>query len=120
MRFLMLVHEEPGHDAGPPPASLIDAVESLRADTSLGRWLDDGGLAPVAEALWVRTEDGRAAVLDGPFAESKEVIGGFFVVEAASRDDMTRWVEQFIGLHARHWPELAYTAQVRQIAGAEA
>jgi hypothetical protein len=116
MRYLMLVQEEPGHDAGAPPAALIEAVGELRADTSLGRWLDDGGLMPSDDAVWVRTEGGRATVLDGPFAESKEVVGGFFVIESASRDDMTRWVEQFIDLHARHWPELSYTAQVRQIA----
>jgi hypothetical protein len=108
MRFLMLIHEEPGHDAGMPPAALIAAVEDLRADTTHGRWLDDGGLAPAADAIWVRTAGGTASVLDGPFAESKE---------SPSVGDMTRWVERFIGLHAEHWPELSYTAEVRQIAG---
>jgi hypothetical protein len=115
MRYLMLIQEQPGHDAGAPPAALYDAVKALRADTTLGRWLDDGGLASPEDALWVRTADGRSTTLDGPFAETKEVIGGFFVIESPSREAMTQWVEAFTALHARHWPEMSYTAQVRQI-----
>jgi hypothetical protein len=115
MRFLMLIHEAPSVDAGPPPVALIEAVGAFRADTTHGEWLDDGGLAPVADALRVRTDHGRATVLDGPFAEAKEVIGGFFVIESPSADSMVLWAKAFTDLHAEHWPELSYTAEIRQI-----
>ncbi|MET0766110.1 MAG: YciI family protein [Aeromicrobium sp.] len=116
MRFLLLVHVDESVDAGGPPDALFRAVETFRADTTHGRWVDDGGLTPSSEALWVRTDGGQATVLDGPFTETKEVIGGFFVIESPSADDMRQWTRQFVELHAEHWPALAFTAQVRQIA----
>lgn len=120
MRFLVLIHEDAGAaDAGPPPAPLIEAVQGFRADTTHGRWLDDGGLAPPAEAMWLRTRDGRRSVVDGPFAEAKEVVGGFFVVESESASAMTRWIEAFLDLHGTHWPALSFAAEVRRIAGPE-
>jgi hypothetical protein len=115
MRFLVLIHEDDTTDAGPPPAALIEAVGAFRDDPTHGRWLDDGGLTPPTDALWVRTERGAVSVLDGPFAEAKEVVGGFFVVESASADDMRQWAQSFIDLHAEHWPALSFTAEVRQI-----
>lgn len=116
MRFLMLIHEDDtAGDVGAPPASLIEAVEALRADTTDGRWLDDGGLSSPDDALWLRTQGGRSTRLDGPFAEATEVIGGFFVVESPSVEAMRRWATTFVDLHSEHWPALSYTAEVRQI-----
>jgi hypothetical protein len=117
MRFLMLIHETGSAGSGEPPAALIEAVDAYRADTTHGRWADDGGLAPREDALWISTDAGRVTQLDGPYAEAKEVIGGFFLIESPSPDDMTTWVRGFADLHAEHWPELSYVAEVRQIAG---
>lgn len=111
----MLIHVDESTDAGPPPPALVDAVDRSRADTSHGRLLDDGGLAPTAEGLRIATRGGRVSVLDGPFAEAKEVVGGFFLVESPTSDDMATWARQFVDLHAEHWPGLAYTAEVRQV-----
>ncbi len=115
MRFLVLIHDETDGSAGEPPAALLDAVGSFRAEAADGRWLDDGGLAPASDAVLVRADGGRTTVHDGPFAEAKEVIGGFFVVESPSPSAMARWTETFVGLHATHWPALSFTAEVRQI-----
>lgn len=116
MRFLMLIHVDETSDAGAPPDSLIAAMNELRADTTQGRILDDGGLTPSADALRVQTDAGRTTVLDGPFAEAKEVVGGFFVVESPSADAMATWTRSFVELHSAHWPGLSYVAEVRQIA----
>ena len=117
MRFLVLIHEDvDAPDAGPPPSSLLDAIGAFRDDTTHGRWLDDGGLMSPADALRLRLSNGRSSVIDGPYAEAKEVIGGFFVVESSSPDDMARWAQAFVDLHGTHWPQLSFTAEVRQIA----
>jgi hypothetical protein len=71
---------------------------------------------PTADGLRIRTSAGSVTELDGPFAEAKEVVGGFFVVESPSADAMATWARSFVDLHAQHWPELSYTAEVRQIA----
>ncbi|MET0447083.1 MAG: YciI family protein [Aeromicrobium sp.] len=116
MRFLVLVHlDESAGEAGPPSASMLEAMTAFRADTTHGTFLDDGGLLPPPAAVRVRTSGGTTTVLDGPFAESKEVIGGFFVVESPSTDDVAIWSEGFVALHAEHWPALTFTAEVRQI-----
>lgn len=116
MRFLMLIHADETNAAGAPPDSLISAMDDFRADTIHGRIVDDGGLAPSASAVRVRSDAGRVSVLDGPYAESKEVIGGFFVVESQTAEDMATWARAFVELHAAHWPALSYVAEVREIA----
>ena len=70
MRFLVLIHDEGDDSAGPPPVALLDAVGDFRAETTHGRWVDDGGLAPPADAVVVRSAGGRTTVNDGPFAEA--------------------------------------------------
>lgn len=116
MRFLLLVHDPGEGDAGGPPASLFEAMTELRADTTDGEIVGDGGLLPREPGALVRTEGGRVSVLDGPFAEAKEVIGGFFIVESPSPEAMARWTRAFVEMHAVHWSGLAFTAEVRQIA----
>jgi hypothetical protein len=116
MRFLMLIHLDEDESEGAPPASLIEAVEAFRTDTSAGRIVDDGGLMPHATGLQVRSDGGRVSVTDGPFAEAKEVVGGFFVVESPSAESMAGWARDFVQLHAEHWPSVSFVAEVRQIA----
>lgn len=116
MRFLMLIRADENAPSGPPPDALLTAMSAFRADTTHGTLLDDGGLHPAADGLLLTTQDGRVTVVDGPFAESKEVVGGFFLVESPSSDDMAAWATAFTRMHAEHWPGLSYVAEVRQIA----
>jgi hypothetical protein len=116
MRFLMLIHLDDADSGGAPPASMIEAVEAFREDTSAGRIVDDGGLLPPSTGLLVRTGSGQVSVMDGPFAETKELIGGFFVVESPSAESMEGWARGFVQLHAEHWPVLSFVAEIRQIA----
>ena len=62
-------------------------VDSLRAR---GRLIDTQPLQSAATAATVRVRNGKVAVTDGPFAETKEQIGGFFLIEADSLDDAVR------------------------------
>jgi len=78
MRYLFLVREPDVPDRGPTP-DIDDWVRRHDADGS--RVLGER-LRPAADVREVRVQDGSAVVTDGPFSESKEVIGGFDVVEA--------------------------------------
>ena len=64
----------------------MEAMHKL-ADREIkaGRMLDNGGLMPVAMGAQVRVTDGKLTVLDGPFVEAKEVIGGYAVFELRGR-----------------------------------
>jgi hypothetical protein len=65
----------------------LDYVESLRTS---GHLVDAQPLQSATRAVTVRVRDGNRSVTDGPFAETKEQIGGFFLIEAADQDEAVR------------------------------
>jgi hypothetical protein len=93
-QYMLAVHHSP--DAPPPPPEemqkafrQVDEVnEELRA---AGAWVFGGGLHPPNIATVVRVEDGEAIMTDGPFAETKEQLGGFWVIEAPDLDAALAW-----------------------------
>ncbi len=118
MRFMMLVkHTE---NSGPPPKELIDAIAILREEaTKDGTMLGNGGLAPTAQSTRVRLSKGRLTVTDGPFAEAKEVIGGYAQFELKSKEEAIQGAVRFMELHKKYWPEWEGETEIRQIFGPE-
>jgi hypothetical protein len=118
MRFMNLVSCP--ENLGPPPQSFLDAMNRAAEDaTRAGTLLDTGGLAPVARSTRVRVSGGKLAVMDGPFAEGKEVVGGYGVVEAASREEAVEGAVWLMNMHLQHWPGWEGEVEVRQILGPE-
>jgi hypothetical protein len=85
-------------------------VERSRQDGSL---VDTGGLLPSKDGVRVRLANGKITVTDGPFSESKEVIGGWAILEAATKEDVIRMATEFMELHRRHWPGFEGESEVR-------
>ena len=86
MEFMILFVDRKGAPAG-EPAGMAE-LEKLAGDLASRGTLRRGApLRPEAEGARIRVRDGRAFVSDGPFAEAKEVIGGFWIVEAAGREE---------------------------------
>jgi hypothetical protein len=90
MRYLLLIYGEP--PAGPPTADEWAAM--MTEYSAYSRWLRDQGwyeggeaLADATSATTVAVRDGRRTVTDGPFAETKEHLGGYYLIEAPSLDD---------------------------------
>jgi hypothetical protein len=91
VKFLVMIYPNPELLASMPEArfsatmrSCLEHADNLRRD---GRLLDTQMLQPAHTAKSLRTKDGKVTVVDGPFAETKEVLGGFNVIEAASIDE---------------------------------
>jgi hypothetical protein len=61
---------------------------------SAGAWVFGAGLHPASSATVVRSQDGQVSMTDGPYAESKEQMGGFWVIEAADLDAALDWASQ--------------------------
>ena len=102
--------------SGPPPNALMDAIGKMaEGATEAGRMIQSGGLAPTAMSSRVRLSRGRLTTTDGPFAESKEVIGGFAVFEFKSREEAIESAVNFMELHKQHWPGWDGETEVRQI-----
>jgi hypothetical protein len=101
MRFMMIVKANPSYEAGQPPnPALIAAVGELSQKlTKAGVMLQSGGLLPSSQGARVRVSGGKMTVTDGPFAETKELIGGFAILEAASKEEAVRLGKEFMQLH---------------------
>lgn len=114
MRFMMMVrHKEM---QGPPPKELMDAISKL-ADEAVksNSMIANGGLAPLAASTRVRLSQGKVTALDGPFAEAKEVVGGFAIFELKSKQEAIDSAVEFMELHRKHWPEWEGETEVRQV-----
>jgi hypothetical protein len=103
MRFMLMVKADQDYEAGrPPKPELIDAIGQLSEQMiQAGVLIETGGLLPSTCGARVRVSGGKLSVTDGPFAETKELVGGYAVVEAASCDEAIALGRQFMDLHAR-------------------
>lgn len=114
MRFFTFIKGK--ETDGPPPAGLMQAMEKFIArNLADGTLVQTGGLAPTARGTRIRISKGKMSVTDGPFAEAKEVIGGYAILESKSEEDALRVAKEFMQLHVDHWPEWEGESEVRQI-----
>ena len=114
MKFMTIVK---GHEAaGFPPQKLIDEIEKLRAEAEKdGTFIDTGGLLPSSAGASVRLAKGKITVTDGPFAESKELIGGYAIFNLKSQKEAIDAAVRFMELHKKFWPEWEGETEVRQM-----
>jgi len=116
MRFMYIV-TSPQQASGPTPA-LLEAMHKL-ADREIkaGRMLDNGGLTPVSMGAQVRIADGKLSVIDGPFVEAKEVVGGYAIFELRDKEEAVAMAKEFMQLHLDHMPGWEGTCELRSFAG---
>lgn len=116
MKYLTFLRSAESYRANPPPAALMEAMERFVAKSRKeGSLVDTGGLLPSEHGARVRLEDGKITVTDGPFAETKEVIGGFAVISAETKADAIRVATEFMELHRAHWPGFEGESEIRPI-----
>jgi hypothetical protein len=118
MKFMMLVkHAE---NSGPPPKALMDAIAKLAEEAvKAGRMIGSGGLAPMSQSVRVRLAGGKVTVIDGPFTETKEVVGGYAQFEYTSKAEAVEGAKKFMELHKTHWPGWEGETEIRQMLGPE-
>src|SRR5260370_333767 len=80
-----------------------------------GSLIQTGGLSASPTGTRVRISGGKLTVTDGPLAEAKEVVGGYAVLEAQSRDEALEAVRAFLRLHQQHWPAWEGECEIRQL-----
>jgi hypothetical protein len=93
-QYLLAVYHSP--DAPPPPPEemqkAFDQVDAFNAELqAAGAWVFGGGLHPPDIATVVRVADGETITTDGPFAETKEQLGGFWIITAPDLDAALEW-----------------------------
>jgi hypothetical protein len=115
MRYMFIVKGSENFAAsGPPPAALIEAIEKLGEEAArTGRMVSFGGLKPTSSGARMRITDGKIVTTDGPFTESKEVIGGFSIFNLASKEEALEEARRFTELHRVHWPHWEGEIEIR-------
>jgi hypothetical protein len=119
MRVLSLI--KMSESAGEPPQALFGAMDEVlkEIDASI-TMIDTNGLLPSAVAgTKLISTGGRSTVVDGPFTESREVIGGYAIFEVESFQQAVDSTRKIIEVHEKFWPGWEGEAEVRQIMSPE-
>ena len=99
MRFLTYTLGDEGVPVPPPAPELMDAMEALMEEiTTSGVLVATGGLSPTSMAAKVTLKDGEFAVIDGPFTEAKELIGGWALLECRDLEEAVEWSKRFVAV----------------------
>jgi hypothetical protein len=122
MQFLMLIKiaNDTDYEAGKPvPAELEAAMGELMGEWSkAGAMVSAAGLKPTSQGARLRLKGGAVAVSDGPFTEAKEVIGGFFILEAKDKAAAVEMTRRFVELHGEILgKDFVLECELRQVDG---
>ena len=114
MRYLTFIRHPESYRQSTPPAALMEAMgKFVQKSLQDGSLVDTGGLLPSKDGTRVRLARGKITVTDGPFTESKEVIGGYAILNVASRSEALRIATEFMELHRTYWPEFEGECEMR-------
>lgn len=116
VRFLSMIRINEQAGQVPSEQLMQDMGKLIEDMTREGTLVRTAGLRPTREGKRVRLRKGQLAVTDGPFVETKEVIGGFAILEAPSIDAAIDLTKRFLRVHGSEWE---IECEVRQIDGPE-
>ena len=97
MRFMIMVKANKDSEAGKlPEEALIAAMAEYHEElVKAGALLDASGLQPTSKGARIKYSGGKRTVVDGPFAESKELIAGYTLIQVKSREEAMEWARRF-------------------------
>ncbi|TQL67991.1 hypothetical protein FB381_1880 [Nocardioides albertanoniae] len=116
-RFMGLVRMEEG--IAPAPEALFTAMDDYVGKlAAAGHFLDGGGLYGTEDAVNFVVADGEVTRVDGPYAEAKEVVGGWALLRYDSQQEAIAAQQEMAQLHATYWPGCKVVATLRQVSEA--
>jgi hypothetical protein len=114
MKFMTMVKS--AENGAQPPQELMAAVGRLAEEAAkAGVFVEMGGLLPSAMGARVRLSGGELTVIDGPFTEAKEVIGGYAIFNAKSKEEAIEWARRLLNLHKELWKGWEGESEIRQM-----
>ena len=103
MRFLSLIRIDENTGQQPSEQLMTDMGALIQELTETGVLISTAGLRPTAEGVRVRLRHGTLSMTDGPFTETKEVIGGYAVLDVASKQEAIEVTKRFLRVHGDEW-----------------
>ena len=116
MRFLSMIRIDETTGQAPSEQLMTDMGKLIEEWTKAGILVRTAGLRPTAEGVRVRSRHGKLSTTDGPFTESKEVIGGFAILEAKNKQEAVELTKRFLEIHGDAWD---LECEVRPLDGPE-
>jgi hypothetical protein len=103
MRFLSMIRINESSGQQPSEQLMADMGKLIAEMTAAGVLLDTAGLRPTAEGARMRLSHGKLKTTDGPFTETKEVIGGYAMLKADSMQEALELTSRFLKVHGDEW-----------------
>ena len=114
MRYMMFIKHTEDYRNATVPASLYEEMgKFIEETTKSGNFVAGAGLQPSSAGARVRLKSGKITMMDGPFAESKEIVGGYAIMDAKSREEALALARRFMELHLKHWPTFEGECELR-------
>jgi len=114
MRYMMFIKHTEDYWQTDVPASLYEEMGKFIGETTKsGNFVSGAGLQPSSAGARVTLKNRKITVMDGPFAESKEIVGGYAIMDAKSREEALALARRFMELHLKHWPTFEGECEVR-------
>ena len=98
MRFLGYTLAPEGPMPPPTPELMEEMGKFMEEATKAGVFITGGGMAPTSEGVIIKQTDGKFSVTDGPFAEAKEIVGGWALMEAPTIEEAVEWSKRFMAI----------------------
>jgi hypothetical protein len=114
MKYMMLIKHTDDYRGKKPPQALMDAMDEFVGEyVKKGKFLDGAGLKSSHRGKRIRLRDGKLTVIDGPFAETKELVGGYAIMDLENDAEALDVATKFMELHRVHWPEFEGESELR-------
>ena len=116
VRYMSMIRIQENTGQVPSEQLMNDMGKLIDEMTRTGKLVSTAGLRPTAEGVRVRLRKGKVSAVDGPFTETKEVIGGYAILEASSKEEAVELTRRFLLVHGTEWD---IECEVRQLDGPE-
>lgn len=114
MRYMMFIKHTEDYRGKTIPPGLIEAMgEFIGEYSKQGKFIDGAGLQSSHAGKRVQLRGGKLHVADGPFTESKELVGGYSIMDVDSDEEALEIARRFMELHRIHWPEFEGECELR-------
>ena len=114
MKYMLFIKHTENYRKEEVPASLYEEMgKFIEEATKSGNFIAGAGLQPTSTGARVSLKGGRISVTDGPFVETKEIVGGYAIMDAKTREEALGLARRFMELHLKHWPSFEGECEVR-------
>lgn len=116
MRFMSMIKSDESMPWGAAPPALYEAMGAFAQEGAVnGTLIEQGGLGSSAQGAIISLANGTISVLDGPFVEAKELIGGYAVTEVRSKEEAIELGRRLLQIHLDNWPGWEGSCEIRQL-----